>query len=61
MWLSSKRYKMLLQAIIYLANRPYISHIEENDNGTITFEFTAGEKVYSFTAVNADSIRRTLN
>lgn len=48
MWLSSKKYFQLLQTVFILANRPYLSQIVENPDGTILLEFVQKDKTYRF-------------
>lgn len=48
MFISIKKYYQLLKAIATLANRPYLSQIIENPDGSTTLEFVQGEKVYQF-------------
>lgn len=64
MWLSIKKYALILKALKTLADRPYLASVDENDDGTVTFNFVQGDKIYKFTAVQADVEdvdRRVLN
>lgn len=64
MWLSIKKYSLIIKALSTLADRPYLAQVDENDDGTITFNFVQGDKIYRFTAVHADVEdvdRRVLN
>lgn len=55
MWLSIKKYALIIKALKTLADRPYLVQIDENPDGTITFNFVQGDKIYRFTAVQAES------
>ena len=61
MWLSVKKYVLILKSLAVLANRPYLQRIVENADGTVTFEFVQGDKIYKFIAANADEIERVIN
>ena len=64
MWLSIKKYALIIKALSTLADRPYLASVDENDDGTVTFNFVQGDKIYRFTAVQADVEdvdRRVLN
>ncbi|MBQ8677216.1 MAG: hypothetical protein IJ529_01960 [Alphaproteobacteria bacterium] len=54
MWLSIKKYALIIKALSTLADRPYLAQVDENDDGTVTFNFVQGDKIYRFTAVQAD-------
>lgn len=58
MWLSVKKYCQILKALATLASRPYLQAIRDNSDGTVTFEFVQGGKVYLLVA---DSVNRVLN
>ena len=61
MFLSVKKYVLILKSLAVLANRPYLQRIVENADGTITFEFVQGDKIYKFIAANSDYVERILN
>lgn len=54
MWLSIKKYAVILKALKTLADRPYLAAIEENPDGTVTFNFVQGDKIYKFITEQAD-------
>ena len=58
MWLSVKKYCQILKALATLANRPYLQAVRDNGDGTVTFEFVQGGKVYLLVA---NSVNRVLN
>jgi hypothetical protein len=64
MWLSIKKYFLILKTLKTLADRPYLAKIEENPDGTVTFNFVQDDKVYRFITEQAeieDTERRVLN
>lgn len=64
MWLSIKKYFLILKTLKTLADRPYLAEIEENPDGTVTFNFVQDDKVYRFITEQAeieDTERRVLN
>ena len=61
MFISIKKYIEIWNAIITLAKRPYLSQIIENPDGTVTFEFVQGEKIYRYLAVKEEIEERILN
>ena len=44
-----------------LVNRPYLQQIVENADGTVTFVFVQGDKVYNFIAEREVIEERILN
>lgn len=61
MFISVKKYCQILKALATLANRPYLQAIRDNGDGTVTFEFVQGGKVYIFIAERIDTEDRILN
>lgn len=61
MWLSIKKYMLILKTLKTLADRPYLAAIEENPDGTVTFNFVQGDRVYKFVTEQAESEWRVLN
>lgn len=60
MFISIKKYYQLLKAIATLANRPYLSRIVDNPDGSTILEFVQGEKIYQFVIPGDEYDRRTL-
>ena len=54
MWLSIKKYALIIKALNTLADRPYLTQIDENPDGTVTFNFVQGDKIYRFVTERAD-------
>lgn len=54
MWLSIKKYALIIKALATLADRPYLAQIDENDDGTVTFNFVQGDKIYKFVTERAE-------
>ena len=61
MFISIKKYIQIWKAIAMLANRPYLSQIIENPDGTVTFEFVQNNKIYRYLAVKEEIEERILN
>lgn len=61
MFISIKKYCQILKALATLASRPYLQAIRDNGDGTVTFEFVQGGKVYILVADSVDNVERILN
>lgn len=62
MWLSIKKYALIIKALSTLADRPYLAQVDENDDGTVSFNFVQGDKVYRFVTERAELVdERVLN
>lgn len=61
MFLSVKKYAQILKALATLASRPYLQAIRDNGDGTVTFEFVQGGKVYLLVADSVGAEDRMLN
>lgn len=61
MWLSIKKYALILKALKTLADRPYLAQVDENPDGTVVFNFVQGDKVYRFVTEQAEIEGRVLN
>ena len=61
MFISVKKYAQILKALATLASRPYLQAIRDNGDGTVTFEFVQGDKVYMLVAESHTQYNKLLN